>query len=49
MKPKHKHQVGDYIYVRQFETELRIDQKRIENGHLCYRLENGYVINETMI
>jgi hypothetical protein len=46
---KFSFKVGDIVYS-QLDNELaKVLQKRIENGHLCYYLDNGAIRNQTLL
>jgi hypothetical protein len=46
---RHKYKVGDVVAEIRREACFTILQKRIENGHLCYRLDDGRIVNETFL
>ena len=46
---KHKFKVGDKVYDTWQDEILTVIQKRFENGHRCYRLSDGSIVNETRL
>jgi len=44
LTPLNKYKVGDTAwYIDEIVTIL---QRRIENGHLCYRIDSGKIVHE---
>lgn len=42
-------QVNDKVYWTWADDFFIVSQKRIENGHLCYRLDDGSIVNENQL
>lgn len=45
----HKYSVGQEVYDKRMDEFVTVEQKRIENGHICYRISTGAVRHENLL